>query len=591
MASSSNLVFMPLIVSQCSLPWTRRSILTLLATATAFAERPKRSPYVLETMPSALPELVDRYRADLRAIDAFYPLTYASTRIEVLREFHEVWLKSIEQLPFDSYDVEGRIDWLMLRNTNQRALALLDLDESRWREMQPLLSFAPSLWRLEEIRQRVDAIEGREAAGILVNVAKQLKELDVWLKKPDTPKQSQTVALRAHRLVLDMEASLKKWFAFYEGYDPVFEWWVKDPATKLSKALTEYATTLRERGAGLKKDDRDTIIGDPIGRDALLSDLRADMIAYTPEELIEIADREFAWCEAELRKASKEMGLGEDTKAAIERVKNLHPNPGAQPKMILDMVTEAIEFVTSRNLVTVPQLARDSWRVLMMSPERQRINPFFLGGESIIISYPTDTMTHEEKLMSMRGNNEHFSRAVVHHELIPGHNLQRFYNQRHRPYRAVFETPFWREGWALWWEMLLWDLKFPRNAEDKVGMLFWRMHRCARIIFSLKFHLGQMKAQECVDFLVDRVGHERDNAAAEVRRSFEGTYPPLYQAAYMLGGLQIRSLYRDLVTSGKMTPKAFHDHILKGNALPIEMVRASLTQTKLDKNFVAKWRF
>ena len=172
----------------------------------------------------------------------------------------------------------------------------------------------------------------------------------------------------------------------FKGYDPVFEWWVKDPATKLSKALTDYATTLRERGAGLKKDDRDTIIGDPIGREALLNDLRADMIAYTPEELIDIANREFTWCEAELRKASKEMGLGEDTKAAVERVKNLHPNPGGQPKMILDMVTEAIDFVTSRNLVSVPQLARDSWRVLMMSPERQRINPFFLGGESIIIS-------------------------------------------------------------------------------------------------------------------------------------------------------------------------------------------------------------
>ncbi|MCX6612486.1 MAG: DUF885 family protein, partial [Acidobacteria bacterium] len=348
---------------------------------------------------------------------------------------------------------------------------------------------------------------------------------------------------------------------------------------------------LRERGAGLKKEDRDTIVGDPVGREALLSDLRADMIAYSPEELIEIANREFAWCEAELRKAAREMGLGEDMKAAVERVKNLHRDPGGQPKMILDMATEAINFVTSRNLVTVPQLARDSWRVLMMSPENQRINPFFLGGESIIISYPTDAMTHEEKLMSMRGNNEHFARATVHHELIPGHNLQRYYNQRYRSYRATFETPFWREGWALWWEMLLWDLNFQRNAEDKVGMLFWRMHRCARIIFSLKFHLGQMKAQECVDFLVDRVGHERDNAAAEVRRSFEGRYPPLYQAAYMLGGLQIRSLYRDLVASGKMTPKAFHDHILKGNALPIEMVRASLTQTKLDKNFVAKWRF
>jgi len=38
-------------------------------------------------------------------------------------------------------------------------------------------------------------------------------------------------------------------------------------------------------------------------------------------------------------------------------------------------------------------------------------------------------------------------------------------------------------------------------------------------------------------FLVDRVGHERENAAGEVRRSFKGDYGPLYQAGYMLGGL------------------------------------------------------
>ncbi|MCX6612030.1 MAG: hypothetical protein NTW74_14390, partial [Acidobacteria bacterium] len=214
---------MPSILSQCKGPWSRRSILSALAAATAFAERPKRAPYALETMPSEIPDLIDRYRADLRAIDAFYPLTYASARIEVLRDFHRVWLKSIEQLPFESYDVESRIDWLMLRNTNQRALALLDLDESRWREMQALLAFAPSLWRLEEIRQRVDPIEGREAAGILVNVTKQIKELDTWLKKPDTPKQIQGVALRAYRLTVEMEANLKKWFAFYQGYDPLFE--------------------------------------------------------------------------------------------------------------------------------------------------------------------------------------------------------------------------------------------------------------------------------------------------------------------------------------------------------------------------------
>ena len=67
--------------------------------------------------------------------------------------------------------------------------------------------------------------------------------------------------------------------------------------------------------------------------------------------------------------------------------------------------------------------------------------------------------------------------------------------------------------------MKMWDMGFPRTPEERVGMLFWRAHRCARIIFSLKFHLGQMTAQQAIDFLVDRVGHERRNATAEVRRS------------------------------------------------------------------------
>ena len=146
-------------------------------------------------------------------------------------------------------------------------------------------------------------------------------------------------------------------------------------------------------------------------------------------------------------------------------------------------------------------------------------------------------MTHEQKLMSLRGNNRHFSRATVLHELIPGHHLQGFMTDRYRPYRRVFRTPFWLEGWALYWEMTL-DKGFPRSPEDRVGFLFWRMHRCARIIFSLKFHLEQMTPQECIDFLVDRVGHERENATAEVRRSFNGDYGPLYQCAYMLGAIQ-----------------------------------------------------
>ena len=132
---------------------------------------------------------------------------------------------------------------------------------------------------------------------------------------------------------------------------------------------------------------------------------------------------------------------------------------------------------------------------------------------------------------------------------------------------------------------------FQKSAEDRVGALFWRMHRCARIIFSLNFHLGKMTPKECIDFLVDRVGFERDNAEGEVRRSFAGGYSPLYQAAYLLGGLQIRALRRELVETGKMTNRQFHDAILQENRIPIEMMRAALTGAMIKVDFKPSWKF
>jgi uncharacterized protein (DUF885 family) len=99
-----------------------------------------------------------------------------------------------------------------------------------------------------------------------------------------------------------------------------------------------------------------------------------------------------------------------------------------------------------------------------------------------------------------------------------------------------------------------------------------------------------MTPSECIDFLVANVGFDRHNATAEVRRAFEAA-EPLYQAAYMLGGLQIRQLHKDLVDSGRMTNRDFHDAILKENSMPIVMVRALLTDEKLTKDYKPNWQF
>ena len=605
----------------------------------------KRKPASLSTevaddlAPSEMRPIIEYYIADRGSLQRSFFVTNSPARRERFRKFYSDALERIQKLNFDVMSEEGKVDYILFRNHLEHELRQLDIEAKQQAEIEPLIPFGKTIVDFEEARRRMEPIDSAKAAATLNELKKQLDEtrrrVEVGLRPGDNPdaiRVKKTVAFRAVNGINSLRGNLHNWYTFYSGYDPVFTWWNEQPYKEFDEALSAYASFMSERLVGLRAatgsgqqvqqgpgqrggtgqgavgggpqrggagqrpaqarpGDTSDIVGDPIGRDALLSELQFEMIPYTPEELIAIANKEMAWCENEMKKAARELGYGDDWKKALEHVKNTYVEPGKQPELIRDLALEAIKFVDDHDLVTVPQLARDTWRMEMMTPERQLVSPFFLGGETILVSYPTNTMSHEQKMMSMRGNNPYFSRATVFHELIPGHHLQGFMSARYKPYRGLFGTPFWTEGNALYWELLFWDLKFERKPEEKVGALFWRMHRCARIIFSLSFHLEKMTPQECIDFLVNRVGHERDNATAEVRRSFDGSYGPLYQIAYLIGGLQQYSLRHDLVDSGKMTNRQFNDALLHENRIPIEMIRALLTNQKLTRNYKTSWRF
>jgi uncharacterized protein (DUF885 family) len=549
-----------------------------------------------DTSQSELRAVIERYTSDRGSLNRFYTVPNSDARRAKMAKFYSDWLAEIARLNFDGMSQDGKVDYVLFKNHLEHELRQVDIRVKQFAEIESLIPFAGALMALEDVRRKMEPINSQKIAAQFTALSKEIgekrKTLDVSIKADkENIKIKKTVANRGSVMITSLRATLKNWFTFYNGYDPMFTWWVGEPYRQLDKAMEEYGTFLREKIVGVKADDKETIIGDPIGREALMSELEFEMIPYTPEELIAIARKELDWCENEMKKASRELGYGDDWHKALEYVKTLYVEPGKQPELIKQLALEAIDYVEKNDLVTVPPLAKETCRMELMTPERQLTSPFFLGGEMIQVSYPTNGMPHEAKMMSMRGNNIHFSRATVFHELIPGHHLQGFMRDRYHPYRGIFGTPFWGEGWALYWELILWDMNFQKSPENKIGMLFWRMHRCARIIFSLSFHLEKMSPQECVDLLVNRVGHELDNATAEVRRSFAGDYGPLYQAAYLLGGMQIKSLRKELVESGKMTNRQFHDAILKNNSMPIEMVRASLMNVKLSRDYKTNWKF
>ena len=213
------------------------------------------------------------------------------------------------------------------------------------------------------------------------------------------------------------------------------------------------------------------------------------MIPYTPEELIAIGDegvRRGSRISSASSRARWDSATTGRRRSSTPRTWRRRPARSRGSSSTSPGTRRASSKRCSA--ITLPPLAQEVWRLAMQTPERQLINPFFTGGEVTRVSYPVDTMTHDDKLMSMRGNTPHFNFATVHHELIPGHHLQAFLSDRFNPHRALLQrTPFWREGWALYWELLLWDRKFPaqQSRQDRHALLAAASRRAHRLLAEL----------------------------------------------------------------------------------------------------------
>ena len=666
---------------------------------------------------SELAEVTRRYETDRATLLRTYPVPASPMRYARLARFYQSWRTALDRFDQSKLSLMARIEYSLLRVAVEHEWQQLNRHVSEEAAIMPLLPFAETIVDLEESRRRMEPVDPVKAAGRVAGLKKQIEAMrHAFDDKVKANHFTAAQITQAADLAGSLRFAFRNWFSFFDGYDPLFSWWLAQPYKEAEEAVQNYAGFLRDKAKEIKGDAKSepvavnppatpvgsdapdlaamiaqppselTVVlrrfttdrfsqgrmsamglptpgqrsperiarfkkfygdwldalgkldydklttdaridyqllrthlareiakldlqaktgrpeaprvrglggapGRPIGVEALKIELAGELIPYSPEECIAIAEHEAIWCQNELKKASREMGFGDDWKSAVEKVKTLHVKPGEQPTLIRDLANEAVEYMNKYDLVTIPPLAQESWRMEMMSPQRQLVSPFFTGGEVISVSFPTSSMPHEAKLQSLRGNNIHFSRATVQHELIPGHHLQQFLASRYNTQRAQYTTAFWTEGFAVYWEFVLWDRGFPRSPEDRIGMLFWRLHRCARIVFSFNYHSEKWDTKECVDYLVRTVGHERDNAAAEVRRSFGGGYGPLYQAAYLLGALQLRQLRHELVDSGKMKEKAFHDALYRENRIPIELLRAKLMNEKLPRDHIAKWRF
>jgi uncharacterized protein (DUF885 family) len=560
---------------------------------------------------------VRRFAADLGTLYHFCDTELSVEQMGRFERFTASRLEDLAHVDFAVLNRQDQVDHILMRNKLQMAQLQLGRSRQDLESDRRYLPFLETILALDRDRRQAQPLDDAQAARDVAALVDQIKEARELAEKkqaagegqqsedagedagePGTDEKkkgcgyalSKSDALRVAKRVKTCQQRLGTWYKHYAAFRPQFEWWVKKPRAAADKSLAEYEKLLREKVAGAKKGDG-PLIGRPVGKERLEELIAGEFIPYSAEELIAIGEREFAWCVAEAKKAAKAMGF-DDRLKALEKVKNAYVDPGEQDQLVARYARESIAFIERHEVVTIPALCRELWNVDMIDANVQQRIPYAMyGGNRVMVAYATNGMEHDKKTMAMRGNNLHATRIVVAHEVIPGHHLQHFMAARYRSDRSVFKTPFCFEGWALYWEMRLWDLGFARGPEDRVGMLFWRMHRCARIIVSLRFHLGLMTPDEMVDFLVDEVGHEEAQARSEVRRYIGPGSGPLYQAAYMLGGLQFSRLHKQFVPA-RMAEREFHDRLLRLGTIPVDLIRLSLDEAvPLSPDYQGTWRF
>ncbi len=341
------------------------------------AEVPANIPALTEmpANPQRLAPVLLRFQADLGSVEHTHDITAGPQREAALRALYQGWQVRLTEFDDASLGLEDQIDHALLARELDYQLRQLAFERRRYEQASPLLPKLDSLIALAEARRALRYVDARTSAETLEAARKSLAQLQSRIErdKKSAPVTDPVVAFRAARLLDGVRSDLKDWYTFYNGYDPAFSWWNRQPYEALDKQMTSYAKVLRDELAGASNPE--TIIGDPIGREALEAELQHEMIPYTPEQIVMLAERELALSQAEMAKTAKQMGF-DDWHQALEKIKGDGPALGDQPKLVVQLADEAIDYVTKNDLVTVPELAKRDWRMTMLTPEYQLQAPF-----------------------------------------------------------------------------------------------------------------------------------------------------------------------------------------------------------------------
>jgi uncharacterized protein (DUF885 family) len=170
--------------------------------------------------------------------------------------------------------------------------------------------------------------------------------------------------------------------------------------------------------------------------------------------------------------------------------------------------------------------------------------------------------------------------AVAYHEGVPGHHLQISVQQSLTglpEFRKHGGNSAYTEGWALYAEELGKEIGFYQDPGSDYGRLRSELFRAVRLVVDTGIHDMGWSREQVVEYMRNSHAIDEPTIQAETDRYISG---PGQACSYKLGQLKILELRERAKKElgPKFDLKIFHDEILSGGALPLDILDARVNR-------------
>jgi len=164
------------------------------------------------------------------------------------------------------------------------------------------------------------------------------------------------------------------------------------------------------------------------------------------------------------------------------------------------------------------------------------------------------------------------------HEAVPGHHLQIALQMElldMPAFRRYSGFTAFSEGWGLYSESLGYDLGLYQDPYSRFGALTYEMWRAIRLVVDTGMHYKGWSRQQAIDFFKDNAAKTEADIVNEIDRYIGW---PGQALAYKIGQLKILELRENAeqTLGADFDIKAFHDTLLGGGALPLEVLETRM---------------